>query len=120
MRRDHREGQPGKGVLSHLQFFLFGCLLRENECSSSSLKNPEPIAINCSQTSSSKAESLISAASICELDEAKLVVPGFIGIFSTISDSEVDDDSTFVLDFKELLEPCKIDGTDGMNPDSPI
>ena len=88
---------------------LLSCLLRIDEGACSSLEYSEFLATNLSLSSGSKLKSFIGTSSISELHKAKFVVSRLVGVFFSVPDPEVKDDSALMLNFEEFLETSKID-----------
>jgi len=119
-RISHREIYFWECVLGKFQLFLLGRLFRVNKSASPSFENSELFAPYVSKSTRSKWECLSYTCCFCKLNKAKLVITLFVGIFPSVSDSKVYNNATFMLNFKELFEPCKVDFTDRMNPNSSI
>ena len=114
------EGQPWKSVLGLFHLLLFGCLLGVDEGSGASLKNSELLATDLGLLSRGKLQGLVGALRICKLHKAEFVVPSFVGVLSSVSDSEIKDNATFVFYFKEFFQTGQIDGANWVNPDGPV
>lgn len=113
-------GSDWEFVLGLLQFLLLGSFLGENECPCSSLVDPEPDPIDNCELSGCHIECSIDTVTISELNEPENIIPIFVGIFPSSFDSGIDDNSTFVSNFKELFEILQIDIVDRMDPHCPF
>ena len=110
------EWQTRKAHFCSLKVFLFCSFLGEKECSSSCFKDSELCSFNNSKLFWSKGQSFNHTGRIGKLDETKFILSFFILIFSTISYSKIDNNSTLMSNFKKWLQTTDFDFIDGMNP----
>ena len=114
------EGQPWKSVLGLFHLLLLGCLLGVDEGSGAGLKDSEFLATNLGLLSRGKLQGLVGTLCICELHKAEFVVPSFVWVLSSVSDSEIKDDAAFMFYLEEFFQTGQVDGANWVNPDGPV
>ena len=106
----------GQCLLGLLQFFLFGCFLCIKEGSGSSFVNSEFVSINESAFLGSQMKSSVHTDGISKLDKGKDIVADAVGIFSSPSNSCINNNTCLVGNLKESLQTMEVDILDRVDP----
>jgi hypothetical protein len=110
------ERKPGQGVLSLFKLLLFSRFFRVDESACASLVDPELVASDFCLLAGSYGEGFSYTGWVSKLHEAELVLSFLVGIFATVSDSEVEDDAALLTVLEELFETANVDLANGVNP----
>ena len=109
-----------QGIFGIFELFLLGALLCVDERARTGLVNTELVSSDNCLLTRSYGQSFSYARGISKLNEAELVFSTFIGVASTVANTEIENDATLFVIFEELFETTDVDFADWVDPDSTI